>query len=121
MAEESTASFTCFWRMSFMPLFPSRFFAIGLATLCFSCSALANERLGIVVHRLADACVGNILEIPNGLERLARAGRTATGVCSCAAEAAVIVSKMPEGGFDAWAVDGKFKTLLATCANAGNR
>src|SRR6478735_4723354 len=101
-----------------MTLYPSRMLVFGLAVVCFSLPAIANERLGIVVHRLADACVGNILELPDAMERLARAGRTATGVCSCAAEAAVIANKMPEGGFEAWAVDGKFKTLLAVCANA---
>ena len=104
-----------------MPFRLLTFVVVGLAVVCFSLPAVANERLGLVVHRLADACVGNILEIPAATERLARAGRTATAVCSCAAEAAVIASKMPEGGFEAWAVDGKFKALLAMCANVGNR
>jgi hypothetical protein len=96
-------------------------FVGGLAVLWFAAPSSANERLGIVVHRLVDSCVGQMIQTPGVMERLARAGRTATSLCSCAAEAAIITSKLPEAGFDAWAADAKFRDLLTMCSNAGSR
>ena len=80
-------------------------------------SAAANEKLGAVVRRLADACVGAVLQ--NGaLEKIARAGMTATSVCSCAAEIEVARGSLPKEGFDAWSVQPQFKETLVRCAGA---
>jgi hypothetical protein len=93
---------------------------IGLAVACTSFPSSANERLGLAVHRLVDACVGTVIETPGAMERIARLGRTATSICSCAAEAAVVTSKPPESGFDAWTAESKFRNLLVRCTNAGS-
>lgn len=79
--------------------------------------AVANEKVGLVVRRLADACVGTV--ISNGaLEKVVRSGMTATVVCSCAAEVEVARGSWPKEGFDAWAVQPQFKESLVRCAGA---
>lgn len=79
--------------------------------------ASADEKLGAVVRRLADACVGEVLR-SGALEKVTRAGMTATSVCSCAAEIEVARSSAPKEGFDAWAVQPQFKETLVRCAGA---
>ena len=70
-----------------------------------------------VVRRLADACVGAIIE-SGTLEKVTRAGLTATSVCSCAAEIEVMRGSAPKEGFDAWSVQPQFKETLVRCAGA---
>ncbi|MDR6303987.1 hypothetical protein GGQ85_001686 [Nitrobacter vulgaris] len=94
---------------------------VGVVVTCTIFPSSANERLGLAVHRLVDACVGTVIETPGAMERIARLGRTATSICSCAAEAAVVTSKPPEAGFDAWAAESKFKNLLVMCTKAGSQ
>lgn len=79
--------------------------------------AAANEKVGVVVRRLADACVGMII-VNRALEHVVRAGRTATVTCSCAAEIEVARGTLPKEGFDAWAVQPQFTETLARCAGA---
>lgn len=81
--------------------------------------ASANEKLGLVVRRLADACVGKVLQA-GALETVARAGRTATGICTCAAEVEVSTGTIPKEGFDAWASQPDFKRYLDVCTKAGS-
>jgi len=90
---------------------------IAVASASHAPSAAANEKLGAVVRRLADACVGTIIQ--NGaLEKVVRSGATATVVCSCAAEIEVARGSFPKEGFDAWSVQAQFKETLARCAGA---
>ncbi|MDA9495494.1 hypothetical protein XI08_41760 [Bradyrhizobium sp. CCBAU 11361] len=79
--------------------------------------AAANEKLGAVVRRLTDACVGAVLQ-SGALEKIARAGLTATSVCSCAAEIEVGRGSFPKEGFDVWSVQPQFKETLVRCAGA---
>lgn len=89
----------------------------AIAWLFGQAGAGANEKLGIVVRRLTDACVGTVI-LAGALEKLVRAGRTATDVCSCAAEVEVSIGTLPKEGFDAWAVQPRFKETLVRCAGA---
>jgi hypothetical protein len=84
-----------------------------------ACAASANEKLGFVVRRLTDSCVGTILQ-SGVIEAVAKAGRTATGICTCAAEVEVASGRFPKEGFDAWAVQPSFKRLLEMCTNSGS-
>ncbi|MGY3077106.1 hypothetical protein ACVWZZ_003477 [Bradyrhizobium sp. LM6.10] len=91
--------------------------AVATAWALHAPPAAANEKVGAVVRRLADACVGAIIQ--NGaLEKVVRSGVTATVVCSCAAEIEVARGSFPKDGFDAWAVQSQFKQTLARCAGA---
>lgn len=92
--------------------------AVLAAAACASSGqATANEKLGAVVRRLADTCIGAIIQ--NGaLEKVVRSGMTATVVCSCAAEIEVARGSLPKEGFDAWATQPQFKETLARCAGA---
>jgi hypothetical protein len=77
----------------------------------------ANERVGFLVRRLVDACVGTVV-VERKLEALVRAGRTATGVCTCAAETEVGTGSLFKGEFDSWVTQPGFKQRLGACANA---
>ena len=89
--------------------------AVTAALTLYAVPVVANEKLGLVVRRLADACVGTV--ISNGaLEKVVRSGMTATVVCSCAAEVEVARGSFPREGFDAWAVQPQFKETLVRCA-----
>lgn len=80
--------------------------------------ALANEQLGRIVRQLADACVGASLETPPVMQSLASAGRTATGVCTCAAEVFVFTEPPPSNSFDVSIKTEAFRMRLIACANA---
>ncbi|KGT77151.1 hypothetical protein MA20_21300 [Bradyrhizobium japonicum] len=90
---------------------------LATAGCVWSGHTAANEKVGAVVRRLADACVGAVLQI-GALEKIARAGMTATSVCSCAAEIEVARGSFPKEGFDAWSVQPQFKETLARCVGA---
>ncbi|UPK35172.1 hypothetical protein IVB18_45590 [Bradyrhizobium sp. 186] len=91
--------------------------AVATAWALHAPPAAANEKLGAIVRRLADACVGTIIQ--NGaLEKVVRSGVTATVVCSCAAEFEVARGSFPKEGFDAWSVQPQFKEALVRCAGA---
>lgn len=91
--------------------------AVVMAGALLAAPATADEKLGAVVRRLADACVGEVLR-SGALEKVTRAGMTATSVCSCAAEIEVARSSAPKEGFDAWSVQPQFKETLVRCAGA---
>ncbi|MGY4629077.1 hypothetical protein [Bradyrhizobium sp. USDA 4486] len=91
--------------------------ALSAAVCAWSNQADANEKLGLVVRRLADACVGTIIS-NGGLEKVVRSGMTATVVCSCAAEIEVARGSFAKEGFDAWAVQPQFKETLVRCAGS---
>jgi hypothetical protein len=59
-----------------------------------------RRRVQLLVRRLTDACVGGVLQ-SGALEKIARAGLTATSVCSCAAEIEVARGSFPKEGFGA--------------------
>ncbi|HEV2153141.1 hypothetical protein [Bradyrhizobium sp.] len=90
---------------------------LSMVTGAWNGPADANEKLGLVVRRLADACVGTIISA-GALEKVVRSSMTATVVCSCAAEIEVARGNFPKESFDAWAVQPQFKETLVRCAGA---
>ena len=92
----------------------------AVLSLALCCSpAMADEQLGAVVRRLADACVGELLSDRNAMVALARLSRTATTLCTCAAEVALYNTQRPAGGFEEWARYQRFRDNLDACLKAG--
>lgn len=84
-------------------------------------SAAANEQLGRFVRQVADACVGRALEVPDMMRGLALASRTATSVCSCAAEGFVFSERQAAitSPANILITTPLFRQKLVNCTEAG--